>query len=89
MIKGKSPEEIRKTFNITNDFTPRRRSRFAEKTSGLRIGKRRSFASRWIPTDLLWEVGSVYRTLYFHGVDLADGKCYLVLRVLSCFCEQH
>jgi S-phase kinase-associated protein 1 len=22
MIKGKSPEEIRKTFNITNDFTP-------------------------------------------------------------------
>jgi len=22
MIKAKSPEEIRKTFNITNDFTP-------------------------------------------------------------------
>ena len=22
MIKGKSPEEIRKTFNIVNDFTP-------------------------------------------------------------------
>lgn len=22
MIKGKSPEEIRKTFNIENDFTP-------------------------------------------------------------------
>ena len=22
MIKGKSPEEIRKTFNIQNDFTP-------------------------------------------------------------------
>jgi len=22
MIRGKSPEEIRKTFNITNDFTP-------------------------------------------------------------------
>lgn len=22
MIKGKSAEEIRKTFNITNDFTP-------------------------------------------------------------------
>jgi S-phase kinase-associated protein 1 len=22
MIKGKSPEEIRKTFNIPNDFTP-------------------------------------------------------------------
>jgi hypothetical protein len=22
MIKGKSPHEIRKTFNITNDFTP-------------------------------------------------------------------
>lgn len=23
MIKGKSLEEIRKTFNITNDFTPK------------------------------------------------------------------
>jgi S-phase kinase-associated protein 1 len=23
MIKGKTPEEIRKTFNIKNDFTPR------------------------------------------------------------------
>jgi len=22
MIKGKTPEEIRKTFNIVNDFTP-------------------------------------------------------------------
>ena len=22
MIKGKNPEEIRKTFNIENDFTP-------------------------------------------------------------------
>ncbi len=22
MIKGKTPEQIRKTFNITNDFTP-------------------------------------------------------------------
>ena len=22
MIKGRTPEEIRKTFNITNDFTP-------------------------------------------------------------------
>jgi len=22
LIKGKSPEEIRKTFNIINDFTP-------------------------------------------------------------------
>ena len=22
MIKGKTPEEIRKTFNIPNDFTP-------------------------------------------------------------------
>jgi S-phase kinase-associated protein 1 len=22
MIRGKSPEEIRKTFNIVNDFTP-------------------------------------------------------------------
>lgn len=22
MIKGKSPEEIRRTFNIKNDFTP-------------------------------------------------------------------
>jgi S-phase kinase-associated protein 1 len=27
MIKGKSPEEIRKTFNITNDFTPEEEER--------------------------------------------------------------
>ena len=27
MIKGKSPEEIRSTFNIDNDFTPEEESR--------------------------------------------------------------
>jgi S-phase kinase-associated protein 1 len=27
MIKGKSPEEIRKTFNIQNDFTPEEEDR--------------------------------------------------------------
>lgn len=38
MIKGKSPEEIRKTFNITNDFTPeeedqiRRENEWAEES---------------------------------------------------------
>lgn len=40
MIKGKSPEEIRKTFNITNDFTLRKRSRSAVRTSGPRTVKR-------------------------------------------------
>ena len=29
MIKGKSPEEIRKLFNIVNDFTPEEEVRFA------------------------------------------------------------
>lgn len=38
MIKGKSPEEIRKTFNIQNDFTPdeeeqiRRENEWAEES---------------------------------------------------------
>lgn len=27
MIKGKSPEEIRATFNIVNDFTPEEESK--------------------------------------------------------------
>merc|ERR1712176_157549 len=36
MIKGKTPEEIRKTFNIKNDFTPRKRSKSAKRTSGAR-----------------------------------------------------
>mmetsp|Transcript_12954 Transcript_12954/g.33055 ORF Transcript_12954/g.33055 Transcript_12954/m.33055 type:complete len:173 (+) Transcript_12954:112-630(+) len=30
MIKGKSPEEIRETFNITNDFTPEEEARVRE-----------------------------------------------------------
>jgi hypothetical protein len=28
MIKGKTPEEIRKLFNIVNDFTPEEEVRF-------------------------------------------------------------
>jgi hypothetical protein len=53
MIKGKSPEEIRKTFNITNDFTyppnlvaitdlslvPTRRHRSRRRMSGQRTDK--------------------------------------------------
>lgn len=34
MIKGKSPEEIRSTFGITNDFTPEEEAK---------VGKRMSF----------------------------------------------
>jgi S-phase kinase-associated protein 1 len=30
MIKDKSPEEIRETFNITNDFTPEEEARVRE-----------------------------------------------------------
>ena len=30
MIKGKSPEEIRKTFNIVNDFTPEEEAQVRE-----------------------------------------------------------
>jgi S-phase kinase-associated protein 1 len=30
MIKGKTPEEIRKTFNIVNDFTPEEESQIRE-----------------------------------------------------------
>ena len=36
MIKGKTPEEIRKTFNIKNDFTPAEE----EQVSGLGLGIR-------------------------------------------------
>merc|ERR1719488_417530 len=34
MIKGKTPEEIRKTFNIKNDFTPPKKNRCERRTSG-------------------------------------------------------
>ena len=30
MIKGKTPEEIRKTFNIVNDFTPEEEAQVIE-----------------------------------------------------------
>ena len=30
MIKGKSPEEIRQTFNIVNDFTPEEEAKVRE-----------------------------------------------------------
>merc|ERR1712146_57499 len=40
MIKGKTPEEIRKTFNIVNDFTRRRRRRCGRRTSGARRPKK-------------------------------------------------
>ncbi|KAK7237895.1 hypothetical protein SO694_0002244 [Aureococcus anophagefferens] len=30
MIKGKTPEEIRKTFNIVNDFTPEEEAQVRE-----------------------------------------------------------
>ena len=30
MIKGKTPEEIRKTFNIVNDFTPEEEAKVRE-----------------------------------------------------------
>ena len=30
MIKGKTPQEIRETFNITNDFTPEEENQIRE-----------------------------------------------------------
>jgi len=30
MIKGKTPEDIRKTFNIVNDFTPEEEAKVRE-----------------------------------------------------------
>merc|ERR1712064_155355 len=36
MIKGKTPEDIRKTFNIKNDFTPSEEEQVKRRTSGAR-----------------------------------------------------
>merc|ERR1712166_558742 len=38
-IKGKTPEEIRQTFNIVNDFTPEEENKCAKKTSGAKKHK--------------------------------------------------
>ena len=32
MIKGKSPEQIRQTFNIENDFTPEQEAQISRET---------------------------------------------------------
>merc|ERR1712146_431388 len=45
MIRGKSPEEIRKAFNIKNDFTPEDRRKCAGSTSG-RSTKERAWERR-------------------------------------------
>lgn len=50
MIKGKSPEEIRKTFNIQNDFTPeeedqiRRENEWAEEYVVPTVSVNRTYA---------------------------------------------
>jgi hypothetical protein len=50
MIKGKSPEEIRKTFNIQNDLLQRKKTRSAGRTSGLR--------SKFGPSSLAFDVSA-------------------------------
>ena len=48
MIKGKTPEEIRKTFNIVNDFTPEEEAQVREeKTNGARKHKQRGIGESW------------------------------------------
>ena len=44
MIKGKSPEEIRKTFNIQNDFTPEEEDQ---------IRRENEWAEEWVYTYLV------------------------------------
>ncbi|KAL8008911.1 putative S-phase kinase-associated protein [Plasmopara halstedii] len=39
MIKGKTPQEIRDTFNIVNDLRLKKRRKFAKRTSGVRRRK--------------------------------------------------
>ena len=43
MLAGKTPEEIRKTFNIKNDFTPEE-----EEQVGLIVVGERVVVGRWI-----------------------------------------
>ena len=38
MIKGKSPEEIRKTFNIKNDFTPQEEEQVGPVSQHINLG---------------------------------------------------
>ena len=41
MIKSKSPEELRRTFNIINDFSPEEEAAIRKEMNGLKIDKLR------------------------------------------------
>lgn len=45
MIKGKTPEEIRKTFNIKNDFTEEEEAQVLIPTHQLSVRKQKTFIS--------------------------------------------
>jgi hypothetical protein len=46
MIKGKTPEEIRKLFNIVNDFTPEEEAQIKKENVSLRFLGDSSYFSR-------------------------------------------
>lgn len=53
MIKGKTPEEIRKTFNIKNDFTEEEEAQVIRPSVVLRMPpKWRSILYQWFPNFL-------------------------------------
>ena len=55
MIKGKTPEEIRKTFNIKNDFTPEEEEE---------VRRENQWAFEWVLVDYMWSWTRVFMMYY-------------------------
>ncbi|KAA8586655.1 hypothetical protein FQN60_000491 [Etheostoma spectabile] len=80
MIKGKTPEEIRKTFNIKNDFTEEEEAQvvfppviclYAKRTSGVKRSKGEDLPT--LHTENEWSLlsgctGIVHTCQYLHLV---------------------
>jgi hypothetical protein len=52
MIKGKTPEEIRKLFNIVNDFTPEEEAQIKKENVSLALIALRNRSSILTPPDV-------------------------------------
>ncbi|KAF8742588.1 hypothetical protein HU200_013592 [Digitaria exilis] len=65
MIKGKSPEEVRKTFNIVNDFTPEEEEEVRRENHYI---MRQRYLMFHISYDVTFDVSQAIKSLSFSGL---------------------